>query len=766
MKKSIYILSSLVIGLMVLIGNGAFRQSEEGYFLDSLLIRKQFSSSPVLTAQESMEKMQLADGFKVKLVAAEPLLNSPVALVFDKKERIWVAEMDGYMPDTAGTGEDQPRGRIVILSDSNGDGLMDDRKIFLDSLILPRALCLIGNGLLVAEPPRLWFYEISNDKPVKKILVDSAYAEGGNVEHQPNGLLRGLDNWIYSAKSDKRYRKKGDKWLIEKTHFRGQWGITQDDEGRLFYNTNSENLLGDLFAPGFGAMNNNQKGVSGFNKKMVVDQKVYPARANTGVNRGYQPGVLDDSLRLIKFTAACGPVIYNGGLFSKEFNGNAFVAEPSANLIKRNILVKSGYSIEGTQAYSNKEFLRSTDERFRPINLYNGPDGALYIVDMYRGIIQHKTYLTPYLKNEIEARSLTQPLSFGRIYKVIPLNTKLRKAKFPNDRVKLVKLLGDKNGWIRNMAQQLLVDAGDRNILSELKKLLKTSKEPLAITHALWTMEGLGILSAEDILPFLKQAEWPLQMQALSVSSSVISKENYKDFLGILNELIKEDNSQAAPYIAFLSGTIKQFDPDASGKLLQVLSKKFSKDLYVSDAIISTLKNEEMFFYSQLDHDNLDTTLILNTRLKKVIEETDKAKKNKPNLALEFPRGAAIFKSNCQTCHGSDGNGITSLAPPLNNSNWVVGNKNHVSGIVLYGLTGPIKIGNKLYEAPEINGEMPGIASNKDFSDEDIADLLNYIRTSWNNKGEKVRTEEVTATRNKFKGRQRPFTMQELNSME
>jgi mono/diheme cytochrome c family protein len=385
---------------------------------------------------------------------------------------------------------------------------------------------------------------------------------------------------------------------------------------------------------------------------------------------------------------------------------------------------------------------------------------------MYRGIIQHKTYITPYLKNEIKARSLTEPLSFGRIYKVIPQNKKLRKAKFPNDRVKLVKLLGDKNGWIRNMAQQALVDAGDRNILSGLRKLLNNSKEPLGITHALWTMEGLGILSAEDVLPFLKQAEWPLQMQALSVSRSVISKENYKDFLGIFNELINNDNSHAAPYIAFLSGTIKEFNPDASGKLLKQLSRKFSTDVYVSDAVISNLKNEELSFYSQLRDTNPDTTLIINKRLKKVIEDIDKEKKNNPNLAREFPRGASIFKSNCQTCHGSDGNGIASLAPPLNNSNWVVGNKNHVSGIVLYGLSGPIKIGNKLYEAPEINGEMPGIALNSDFSDADIADLLNYIRNSWSNKGEKVRTEEVTTIRNKFKGRQKPFTMKELNSME
>jgi len=181
--------------------------------------------------------------------------------------------------------------------------------------------------------------------------VDPTYAEGGNVEHQSNGLLRALDNWIYSAKSAKRYRKKGDKWLIEKTHFRGQWGITKDDYGRLFYNNNSENLLGDEFAPGLGAYNDNQKKVTGFDKKIVSDNSVYPIRPTTGVNRGYVKGVLDDRLRLLKFTAACGPVIYTGDLFSKEYYGNAFVAEPAGNLIKRNILKNKGYEVEGTQAY-------------------------------------------------------------------------------------------------------------------------------------------------------------------------------------------------------------------------------------------------------------------------------------------------------------------------------------------------------------------------------------------------------------------------------
>ena len=155
----------------------------------------------MLTPQESIPAMKVENGFEVRLVASEPLISTPVALNFDDKGRIWAVEMQGFMPDTVGRGENIPNGKIIILEDKDGDGIMDDRKVFLDSLVLPRALCLIENGLLVAEPPNLWYIEINNDRAGKKILVDSAYAPGGNAEHQPNGLLRGIDNWIYNAKS-------------------------------------------------------------------------------------------------------------------------------------------------------------------------------------------------------------------------------------------------------------------------------------------------------------------------------------------------------------------------------------------------------------------------------------------------------------------------------------------------------------------------------------------------------------------------------------
>ncbi len=773
MKKITFAIQIIITVFgFILITQAGCKQTKSGnissHTSDSLAIRKQFSSSPVLSPQESLKKMTVEKGFTVKLVASEPLVNSPVSLTFDEKGRIWVAEMLSYMPDTLGTGEEHRTGKIVILSDKNGDGIMDERKVFLDSLILPRAICLVENGILVAEPPNLWFYEIENDRPVKKTLVDSAYAKGGNVEHQPNGLLRALDNWIYNAKSDKRYRKSGDKWLIEKTHFRGQWGITQDDFGRLYYNTNSENLLGDYFSPGLGSDNKNQPEVSGFIENIVPDNRVYPVRQNTGVNRGYVEGTLDSSLRLVNFTAACGPAYYSDKLFGKEFYGNVFVAEPSANLIKRNILKDEGYKIEGRQAYINKEFLASTDERFRPVSLYEGPEGALYIEDMYRGIIQHKTYLTPYLKNEIKERQLTLPLNYGRIYKVIPQNAEAENVSIQKNPEKLLELLGNENSWVRNKAQQLLIDGKYKQVEPELRNFLKRTDKPLTVIHALWTMEGLGVLHTADVLALLKDTIWSIRMQGLAVVPSIINKKNYRHFLPVLQEMVSKNDTLAAPYIAFLAHSVQPLNAVAAKELLQNLLKKYPSNVYVADAIITNLQNKETSFYKKLISVNRDTSLAIIKRLKNVIDNIAKTKNNsnKEKLEKQFPKGAALFGSTCATCHGTDGNGVKSLGPPLNNSDWVLGDKNKLIPIVLFGLNCPVKVGEKLYKAPEVSGEMPAIGQNKEFTDEDIAQVLSYIRNSWSNKAEPVKAVDVLDTRNKFKGRQRAFTMDELNKLK
>jgi mono/diheme cytochrome c family protein/glucose/arabinose dehydrogenase len=731
---------------------------------DSLTIRKEFAQSPFVSPEASVGKMKIEEGFSIQLVASEPLISAPIAMTFDEQGRMWVVEMQGYMPDTTGVGEDQLTGKIVILQDKNKDGVADERIVFLDSLGLPRAICLVENGVLIAEPPYLWFVERDGDRPGKKTLVDDKYTEGGNAEHQANGLLRSLDNWIYNANSRKRYKKKGNSWLIKNTHFRGQWGITQDDFGRLFYNHNSANVLGDYFLPSLGASNKNQLKLAGFNEKIVADNRVYPSRANMGVNRGYMKGVLDSNLRLVNFTAACGPLIYRGGeLFGDKFRNNAFVAEPAANLIKRNILRQDGYVITGEQAYTGKEFLSSIDERFRPVSLYNGPDGALYIVDMYRGIIEHKTYLTEYLKNEIKERGLSSPLSCGRIYKVVPSHKKAVSINIPKDPLKIVSLLTRDNGWLRDKAQQLIIDNGYVQTIPELRRLLKTG--PLVTrVHALWTLEGLGVLTVDDVLPLLRKPDRAMRMQALTAMQSVMTKNTYKRCLDAIQLLFHENDSIQAPSIAFQVETIDKFDKVVARQLLFSLIRQNPQNKYVADALISSLYGKESLFLKENTFINADTTLAINKQLRKVVEDMHNSRSSKDAklIARKLPLGASLFKTICQTCHGYDGNGVQSLAPPLNRSEWVTGDKTILSSIVLYGLTGPVEVNGKLYKQPEINGEMPGIGNNETLSDEQIAQLLSFIRQSWRNKADEVSKEIITRMRSRYAGREKAFTIEEL----
>lgn len=735
---------------------------------DSLAFRKAVPPSPVLTPQESLQHMKVEDGFVVKLVAAEPMVVAPVALNFDEKGRMWILEMQGYMPDTVGHGEEMPVGKIVILTDKNNDGVADERKVFLDSLVMPRALCLIENGVLVAEPPNLWFVSNNNDVHGKKILVDPLYTQAGNVEHWPNGLFRGLDNWIYSANSPKRYRKSGDKWLTERTFDRGQWGISQDDAGRMYYNNNSFNLMGDYFSPALGAANSNQRRVAGFNERVVSDNRVFPARPTPGVNRGYLKGTLDDSLRLVNFTAASGPVIYRGNLFGPDYQGNAFVGEPSANLIKRDILENSGNKVAGRQAYKGREFLASTDERFRPVTLYNGPDGALYVVDMYRGIIQHKTYLTPYLKNEIAIRELTQPLSCGRLYKIEPKSGAGKPVVFPSNPIDLANLLQDPNGWVRDKAQQLLIDRKAVQAVPVLRQFLQGTSNPLTVIHALWTLEGLGALKPGDITPLVKQSSWQIRMQALSVLNSVINATNHVQYAPLLKQVTELKDSLSAPYLAFLAQTIHPFNKTTANRLLLNVIKLYPQDLYVADAAISSLKGKEADFMKEMVTTKSDTSSAVFKRLNLVVADVKMAKSGSDPrvLAREYPKGAALFKSTCQTCHGPDGGGIKSLAPPLNKSEWVTGDKNKLIPLVLYGLSGPVIVNGTVYKAPEYNGEMPGMGYNAELPDEDIAQVMSFIRNSWNNTASKIMAKDVSAIRTKFKGRQKAFTIDELNKVK
>lgn len=723
------------------------------------------SESPVLAPEASLKKIKLDSGFAIKLVAREPLVHTPVAMAFDDSLRIWVVEMTDYQPLNKSDHDALPLGKIVILEDRDSDGIMDQRKVFMDSLVMPRAICLVDNGVLIATPPKLWFVEINHDRPGKKTLVDSAYTVSGNPEGQTNGLLRSLDNWIYSAGfgSSKRYRRVHGKWLTEKTILRGQWGISQDDYGHLFYNNNSQNLLGDYLMPGMIPPGNTLKNIAGYNEEIVPDNRVYPIRATPGVNRGYKVGILDDSSRLVDLTAACGPVIYRGSLLGKDYEGNAFICEPAANLIKRDVLGMHGDVISGVQAYQGREFLASTDERFRPVNLYNGPDGALYVVDMYRGVIQDNLSLTDYLKHYVLRRKLFQPVDCGRIYKVVVVGKTSSPVPIPHDPGQLTGLLANSNGWVRDHAQQRLVDENDFQAIPALRALLRQPGHPLTVIDALWTLEGLEALTPDDISPLLIDKDRHVREAVLSAMAAVVNQTTYRDYLPAISLSMARNDSLLAPEIAYALGMIYAYAPQAVNKLRGSLIKQYPDNPLVADAIISGLKGQEKRFLRKYP----DTTTSFHQRLAKFLADEVAREKNHnmARLRKQYPKGSAIFTTVCQTCHGADGNGIRFLAPPLNGSDWVQGDRSRLVSIVLYGLTGPVMVKGKLYQTPEVIADMPGFGNGNKFSDTAIAELLSFLREAWGNNANEVNEKEVIKIRNQFHSREKAFTMHELKQL-
>jgi len=559
--------------------------------------------APPLSPEEALKTFRLQPGFRIELVAAESLVETPVAMQFDPNGRIWVVEMRGYMRNIQGVGENEPWGRIVVLDDTNADGKMDRSTVFLDHLVMPRALCLVRDGLLVAEPPKLWFCRDTDgdDRADEKIEVANDYAtqndpelgKNSNPEHASNGLMLALDNWIHSLEHGYRYRNDRGRWLREPTlASRGQWGMSQDDFGRLVFNSNSDHLRGDLVPYEYLRRNTNYH-AAGANVQLAKDQSVWPIRVTPGVNRGYQKDILRDG-KLASFTAACGPVIYRGDNFPAGFRGNAFVAEPAANLIRRSILVEQDAIVTATNAYEHAEFLASTDERFRPVNLCNGPDGALYIVDMYRGIIQHRMYVTTFLRRQIEERGLDKPLDQGRIYRVVHEGAKPaarpRLAKASTS--ELVRTLSHPNGWWRDTAQRLLVERADESSVPRLRTLARSDHEPLGRLHGLWTLQGLKKLDESTVRAALQDEHPKIRGAAIRLYEPFARAQS--EAAARLRALLKDPNADVQLQLALSLGELRD---DAS---LAALVTANSVHLYIREAVLSSIGGRELEFLERL----------------------------------------------------------------------------------------------------------------------------------------------------------------------
>ncbi|MGJ8655357.1 MAG: DUF7133 domain-containing protein [Akkermansiaceae bacterium] len=717
--------------------------------------------APILTPEQALKTIQLADGFSIKNIA-DSNVHQPVCLSFDADGRAWVVEMTQFMIDVHGSDENLPTGRIKILEDSTGDGVLDKTTIFLDKLVLPRAAAVTSDGLLYAHQDQLFFIKRGGENGLQPIgepeLIDAEYAAGGNAEHKPNGLLLARDNWYYNAKSEYRYRRVNGKWLKQKTAFRGQWGITQDNAGRLFFNTNSNYVIGDQMRPNLYRQNPNYIPKHKINHK-VGSNATYSIRINPGVNRAYLKDTLNPDGTLKNCTAACGLTIYRGDNFPAEFQDVAFIAEPSANLIKAIKVTRDETNKpSGTFPYGKNEFLASTDEWFRPVNIYTAPDGTLWFIDMSCGLLQHKAYMTTYLRKQYESRGLNKPEeNNGRIYRISYDKNKIKAVPqlSKSTIAELSSHLNHPNGTIRDTAQRLLVEritSSDDTQLTQWSKLKvpTDSMHALQQLHTLWVYEATGHIPADLILSSLSSTDSDVVNSALElahlsdpqkVAPAVLSlrakKQTVHSHLFALAKIASEKS-----HIKALD-TIKEFN-----KVPQI------KPLYVGALGLGVIKTA-------------DYQAAKDSGLKKLLAEAiDKSEhvtivKAPPvpkAFAKNYQEGKKLYlgAAACSACHGLEGQGQEGLLPPLAPSNWVNADKEIMAKVILTGLTGTIHVNGEKYATGQFMPARP------DLTDQQIADLMVYIKHMKGNKGGTITANEIKAIRQATKDRTAPYTEADL----
>lgn len=690
--------------------------------------------APWLSPAEALKSFRIKERLQIECVAHEPLVESPVAMQFGPDGRMWVVEMRGFMPNVEGKSELEIPGRIVVLEDTNDDGKMDKKTIFLDNLVMPRALALARGGVLVAEPPHLWFCRDTDGdgKADEKTEVASDYGDQKNPEHNANGLHRNIDNWIYNLYHTFRYRDDGTKWTREATAQRTQWGLDHDDFGRLFYTSNSDQLRGDLVPSHYLAGKPPGTKMPGVNVAIARHQSTWPGRVTPGVNRAYEQDTLREDYRLAKFTAACGTLIYRGDLLPKEFYGNAFVCEPSANFVRRNVLTETNGIITATNAYDKDEFLTSTDERFRPVNLYTGPDGAIYVVDMYQGILQHRIYMTPYLRQQIDSRGLDKPIHQGRIYRIAPLGSKPpAKPRLANASANFwMKHLHHPNAWWRDTAQRLLMERKDDSTVIELKTVAGTASTVTRV-HALWTLEGMGKLDEKTIEKALDDPHSKVRAAAVRLAEP----------------FLKSGGSAGEKLRSKLMALTNDTSADVQMQLALTLGVAPAEE--AKAALNGVAKNPPFQLARELANFSLGAS-------EKTAAATNvvAAKPLSPEEQKLFENGKGVYEATCLACHQPHGLGQEGLAPPLAGTDWAGYSPERLIRIVIHGLRGPIKVKGQTYEM-----DMPALGV---LDDEQIASALTYTRREWGHTYSAVTAEMVKKVRQETEKREEAWTEAEL----
>jgi putative membrane-bound dehydrogenase-like protein len=567
---------------------------------------------PEVPPEKALATLEVPEGFQIEMIASEPLISDPVAMEIDENGNMYVVEMHGYPLDKSGSG------KVKLLSDTDGDGKMDKSVAFAEGLMLPTGVLRWKKGIVVTDAPNVLYLE-DTDGDGKADIRDTLITGFAlsNPQHNLNNPILGIDNWIYlghepavstqTFKSEfgdrggdvyypgrkdsprlpdnargRSVRMRPDRTGLEILSANTQFGHTFDKWGHYFLVTNANHVIHEVIPTTYLSRNPNL--LVSRSTQSISDHgdaaEVFPITTNPEHQLLTDIGV---------FTSACGSTVYQGGLFPTPFDSVAFVAEPVSNIIHADILRDKGATFTAHRVYEKKEFLASTDAWFRPVNMYTGPDGALYVVDYYRQIIEHPEWMAD---DMLKSGALYNGVDKGRLYRITPKGTKpaswgkeLKSTNLTNEQ--LIARLSDPNIWWRRNAQRLLIDRNAQNEVKALEKLIATGN-PIGKLHALWTLEGLQQLKPEILITALKETTPGVRENAIKLAELFLNENT-----ALQKALLALQNDPNSKVRFQLLCTLGNLDTPEAAKARENLLFKDIEDSWTQIAALSAVPSSK-----------------------------------------------------------------------------------------------------------------------------------------------------------------------------
>ena len=563
-----------------------------------------------LSPEEALGTFTLRDEFRIELFASEPLVVDPVEVAFDERGRAYVAEMLDY-PDDPAPGQ-APRSLVRLVEDRDGDGRADAATVFADRLLQVTSVLPWDGGVIVtAAPDILYLKDTDGDgkADIRRVLF-TGFTTRVSSEGRVTNLRFGVDNWIYVANNGGEgkitspehpevapvsvlgadFRFRLDRGRFEAESGTTQFGNALDVWGNRFITNNSIHVrhvvlprryLGrNLFLPSVEAVHDiSDHGSRIFQKS----EPQYWRKARTAMRqRRYEELELKRNEAVSgSFTGGAGGNIYLGDTFPAGYYGNLFTGDVACNLVHRDVLEPKGVTFVAHRAAdeTDREFLTSTDPWFRPCNTTTGPDGNLYIVDIYREVIEGPEFIPEELRKDL---NLYGGNDRGRIYRIVPRNASAQPFRFDLARLtsmELADLLGHRNAWQRLTAQRLLLQRQDRSVVPHLREIALQGASEEARVHALYALEGLSALDAALVARSLNDPSAGVREHSLRLAEAF--PELAKDIAGKV--------ADPAPRVVFQAVfSAGEFPGPASTAALASVAGRQASDRWFRAAVLSS----------------------------------------------------------------------------------------------------------------------------------------------------------------------------------